>query len=943
MTKYLKLVNEGRFNELFEELGWGRAPAGVNPVSLTNGDGASYTAKPIADQAGLRVWLTESPQLPSPADQRAIDAAVKLQSEARLLIFTNGLNQAWRWPRRGATAATSSRLLNHQYTVGDEDQGSDLERRLNLIELPVGQRVGIMEIQARMATAFNEEAVKRSHEASQHMVKMNQQLLDAGCDTETSSSLLVRLLFLFFGDDTNMWAPNAFQNWVLHKTTAENLHQRLPKLFRVLADPELGDGNQQKYTDTEFQNFRQIGGMYEEELKLPPLDENFRQQVLDACNFNWGKVNPDIFGAMFQHLVDLEELRKSGEHYTSEENIMKVLEPLFLDEYRNKLTDAWDDVAALRNLQDDLATLHFLDPACGCGNFLIQAYKQLRGLELSIINRLDEFRISELDHEIAKREGLRDSALQRKLKAERAELLNEAELALGSTLLRRSKLSMRQFFGIEINSWPAKVARTAMLLVDHLCNMDLGQSAVRLPIEETPEILEGNALRIDWRDILDPKECHYIIGNPPFIGKLTKEQHADREFWFGKTAGRIDYVGSWIKAAAQYMKDTRCKAAFVSTNSISQGVQVKQLWKPLMDDGLIINFAHRSFKWKTESKSAAQVSVIVVGFSYSQNGRRTIWDYSNGVTSTTNATHINAYLVDYPNIFVEPRTTPINGNTAMLYGGKPADHGYLIFSGAEYDELAVSDPGALAFIRPFKGGEEFIKGKRRYCLWIAESDLAEIANHPELSRRVAANQQWRSEQIETGAAYAGRNIPWRFQQMPSGDIDVPYLLIPSVTSEARRYFPIGFIDDGTVPSNLAFFMPNATVYEFGLLSSRVHNVWLEHVGGRLDSRTRYANRLVYNTFVWPEVDDLQRDSISSLAQGVLDERARLASERRLTLREMYAPGRESLYGSLFSAHESLDAAVESAYGFPEGADEQDIIKLLFNLYDRASSESLSLL
>lgn len=939
MTKYLKFVNEGRFNELFEELGWGRAPAGVNPVSLTNGDGASYTAKPIADQAGLRVWLTESPQLPSPADQRAIDAAVKLQSEARLLIFTNGLNQAWRWPRRGATAATSSRLLNHQYTVGDEDQGSDLERRLNLIELPVGQRVDIMEIQARMATAFNEEAVKRSHEASQHMVKMNQQLLDAGCDTETSSSLLVRLLFLFFGDDTNMWAPNAFQNWVLHKTTAENLHQRLPKLFRALADPELGDGNQQKYTDTEFQNFRQIGGMYEEELKLPPLDENFRQQVLDACDFNWGKVNPDIFGAMFQHLVDLEELRKSGEHYTSEENIMKVLEPLFLDEYRNKLTDAWDDVAALRNLQDDLATLHFLDPACGCGNFLIQAYKQLRGLELSIINRLDEIRISELDHEIAKREGLRDSALQRKLKAERAELLNEAELALGSTLLRRSKLSMRQFFGIEINSWPAKVARTAMLLVDHLCNMDLGQSAVRLPIEETPEILEANALHVDWNDLLPAEACTYIIGNPPFIGysNLSDDQKMDRKAIFGPKGGTLDYVACWYKKAADYLDGTGNDVAFVSTSSICQGQQVAPLWKPLFGDGYVINFAHRSFVWNTEARNAASVYCVIVGFSQTERSQKFAWDYTPSGQIMTEPEHLNGYLADGPDTFIERRKSPLCSVPRMIAGGKPTEGGHLLLTPSEKTSLVNDHPSIEPFIKKFSMGVEFINGKDRYCLWLKDAPHNAWSTIPEVADRVASVRKTRLESKKL-ATQKKAATPWLFDEIRTTG-NSPYIAVPAVSSARRPRIPIDFVTDGMIPGNKLYFIPSHSLYTFGVLLSEFHNAWVRVVAGRLKSDYNYANTIVYNNLVWPSASEDQQSTIKDCAQAVLDARGLY---EKATLAQLYDPDNTQKYPELAEAHTRLDVAVERAYGVDFSAldaaeRERAIVSHLFKLYNEATS------
>src|SRR5699024_2883231 len=318
MPSFLSYVDSGRFEELFEELGWGYVPRGVSPITVQVEEGRPFTARPVADQAGLRVWVVEAGELPTPTEQRIIDAEVQKASQLRLLIFTDGVHQSWRWPRRGATAATNAKLLHHRYTVGDEDLAEDLARRLAMIELPIGETIGILDIQARMAKAFNDEAVTRSKQASSHMDVMNQQLLDAGCDTSTASSLLVRLLFLFVCEDTNMWPDNTFQKWGLHHTTADTLSDKLTELFEVVCDPELdlaisGKG---RYAGTEYANFRRIDGMYKERIDLPPVPEEFRQQVLKACEFDWGRVNPDIFGAMFQQLVDLDELRGKGEHYT---------------------------------------------------------------------------------------------------------------------------------------------------------------------------------------------------------------------------------------------------------------------------------------------------------------------------------------------------------------------------------------------------------------------------------------------------------------------------------------------------------------------------------------------------------------------------------------------------------------------------------------------------
>ena len=465
MRNYLSYVDQGKFGELFEELGWGYVPRGVEPIVVETDGGRRFRAEPVADQAGLRVWVVEAEAVPSPQEQRLIDAAVQKVSQLRLLIFTDGTHQSWRWPRRGATAATNSKLLHHRYVVGDEDLGEDLARRLTMIELPIGETIGILEIQARMAKAFNDEAVKRSRQASNHMQVMNQQLLDAGCDTETASSLLVRLLFLFFGDDTGMWPDNTFQKWVLHHTKAATLHDKLTELFAVVCDPELDAARRKegKYAGTEYQNFRRIDGMYQERIELPELTEDFRQQVLKACEFNWAKVNPDIFGAMFQQLVDLDDLRGKGEHYTSEENIMRVIEPLFLDDLRERFEASRDDRDALLALQDEIASLTFMDPACGCGNFLIQAYKHLRGLEFEIITRAEELELAEITQALDRHaEGEKVKGVLA-MRARLQEIESRNAIQFAEDLLRKSKMSMRQFYGIEINEWPAKVAATAAL------------------------------------------------------------------------------------------------------------------------------------------------------------------------------------------------------------------------------------------------------------------------------------------------------------------------------------------------------------------------------------------------------------------------------------------------------------------------------------------------
>lgn len=769
MTNYLSLVDSGRFEELFEELGWGFVPRGVQPVTVDFEGGRSLTAHPVADQSGLRVWVVESAKLPAPTEQRLVDAAVNKVSQVRLIIFTDGKNQSWRWPRRGATAATNTKLLHHHYEVGNEELGADLARRLEMIELPIGEKIGILEIQERMATAFNDEAVKRSHEASGHMRVMNQQLLDAGCTTEASSSLLVRLLFLFFGDDTNMWPDDAFKKWVLHHTTAESIHEKLTELFEVLCDPELDKALDCKgrYADTEYKDFRRIDGMYKEWIELPPLTEDFRQQVLKACDFDWGKVNPDIFGAMFQQLVDVEELRKNGEHYTSEENIMKVIEPLFLDEYRAKFEKVYNDRKKLLALQDELATLKFLDPACGCGNFLIQAYKHLRGLEYEIIVRAEELEFVEIHAELDEKTGQRDSERKRRLRQRLQEIESGGFINFGEDVLRKSKLSMKQFYGIELNEWPAKVASTAMLLVDHLCNQVWGQSVVRLPIEDTPEIRCANALAHPWSAVIPTTGAPvFVFGNPPFVGHKEKDEQQREDLkhaWADvKGAGKLDYVTAWHAKTMDFLEGRDGEFAFVTTNSVAQGQSVAILFGQLFKRGWNISFAHQSFKWGSEAQGKAAVHCVIVGCSRDARLQR-LWVYprvEGKPVEVKPKNGINGYLLDGPNVLVEDVRKPLSAEVSeCAFGSMPLGKS-LIVQAKDYTQFS-KDPIAAKYLRRFVGADELLNRKERWCLWMGDPDFDEddLDRSTLLSDRVEASRQERLGSKKSGDAFKNRNTP----------------------------------------------------------------------------------------------------------------------------------------------------------------------------------------
>lgn len=937
MPNFLSYVDSGRFDELFEELGWGYVPRSVNPIPVQVAADRTFTATPVADQAGLRVWVVDAEELPTLPEQRLIDAEVQKASQLRLLIFTDGTHQSWRWPRRGATAATNARLLHHRYTVGNEDLAEDLARRLAMIELPIGETIGILEIQERMAKAFNDEAIKRSKQASNHMQIMNQQLLDAGCDTSTASSLLVRLLFLFFGDDTNMWPDNTFQKWVLRNTTAETLSAKLTELFEVVCDPDLdlALSNRGPYAGTEFADFRRIDGMYKERIELPPLPEEFRQQVLKAGDFDWGRVNPDIFGAMFQQLVDLDELRLKGEHYTSEENILKVIEPLFLDDLRERFENAYDDRDALLALQAEIAELQFLDPACGCGNFLIQAYKHLRGLEFEIITRAEEIELAEINA------ALDRHAHGEKVDGVRAMRKRLQEIGAGNSMhfaedaFRKSKMSMRQFHGIEINEWPAKVASTAMLLVDHLCNQAFGQSVVRLPIEETPEIVNANALRIDWADVVSPEECNYVFGNPPFVGssRLDKEQKKDRESVFGKKGGQLDFVACWHRTAAEFLDGHGGDIAFVSTNSICQGQQVTPLWRPIFEMGYHINFAHRSFAWNTESEHIPNVYCIITAFSQHQRATKHAWDYVGQDVVESQPTSLNGYLADAPAVFISQRRKPLLPVPPMKRGNQPTGKA-LSFSAIEMRAMIERDPAINSIIRPYSMGEEFIKGIERYCFWMPEGVPESLKNNPSINKRIAQVTDARASSTKQ-ATQKKASTPWRFDEIRySGE--GTYIAIPKVTSERRKYIPLGFVRNGMIPGDKLYFVQSDSLTLFGILMSQTHNAWMRAVAGRMKTDYSYANTIVYNNFVFPDTTDLGRKSIEDTAQRVLDARKNYPDA---SLADLYDPDNESKYPELTAAHQALDKAVEQAYGWELDDltwDEKEtfIVSSLFELYSQ---------
>ncbi|MBD8030931.1 class I SAM-dependent DNA methyltransferase [Corynebacterium gallinarum] len=760
-----------------------------------------------------------------------------------------------------------------------------------------------------------------SWEAGELIGELYGKLLEQYDDPDSDESqhalnvLSVRLVFCLFAEDAEIFPKNAFYNYLAGKDP-DSVRRSLRILFKHLNTPT---EEQDKY-DEELKKFPYVnGGLFVDDVEIPSFTEDIVELLVTrvAAGTDWSKISPTIFGGVFESTLNPDIRRQGGMHYTSPENIHKVIDPLFLDALKTEL----DDIVAMPNgtrkeyrartrslnaYQEKLASLKFFDPACGSGNFLTETYMSLRRLENVVLTQL---------------------------------MAGQTSFGFEDVAESPVKVNLQQFHGIEINDFAVSVAETALWIAELQANMETEMIVTRsiedLPLRDSAHIVKGNALLVPWEDVLPPSECSYIIGNPPFIGKMTPKLKAERALWFKDKASRIDYVGCWFKAAAHYMNGTKIEAALVATNSICQGVQVTPLWKPLFEAGLTFNFAHRSFLWKTEGREGASVMVVVIGFSYVDRKEKWLWDYSGKEISMTKAARINEYLVDHQNMFIETRSTPLDNVPPLINGTKPAGKA-LTFTVDEYAAVLKKYPDTKKFFRKYLGATELTNSTHRYILWIEESDLPEVADVPVLADRLKQVSVQRAESSQKGT-YALRDKPWKMFYVgdPGGE---PFLVVPSATSGARRYFPMGFIEDNTLPSNLVFFLTNATIYDFGILTSRFHNTWLNEIGGKLKVDFRYANTLVYNNYVWPTVTKAQREEITHLAQAALDERAKLETDKSMTFDKMYKPGKEWAYPALFAAHTALDEAVERAYGLEPGCDEKDIISHLFNLYEQRSRD-----
>lgn len=722
-----------------------------------------------------------------------------------------------------------------------------------------------------------------------------------------TSMYLTRLLFLLFGDDAGLWEADLFTRFVEENTTPENLGPQLNALFEVLNTPE----NRRRHVPDSMAAFPYVNGaIFAEPMRTQYFTPAMRTALLHACRFNWSEISPAIFGSLFQLVKSKEARRSDGEHYTSETNILKTLEPLFLTELREKaerlITSRSTTVKALREFRDSLAEYAFLDPACGSGNFLIVAYRELRKIETDLIVA------------IRRKEGTLD------------------DMALDVSF--EQKLSIGQFYGIELNWWPARIAETAMFLVDHQANKELAQrigaAPERLPIRITAHIHHANALAVDWSLVVpEPKGETFVFGNPPFIGHQTKtkEQREELKAVWGKHAnGLLDYVTGWHAQAVKLLKNRKGEFAFVTTNSIAQGQGVAPLFGPLYGEGWDIKFAHRTFAWDSEAPGKAAVHCVIVGFSRDTTGKQRLWDYETAQSEPHEiavSQGVNGYLVDGPRILVERVSKPLSSEIAPAHFGTMPLGNALVVEVDEYEEVS-SDSVAAKYLRPLRGSRELVRGLDRWCLWLEDLEPGDLEKSPVLKERVARNKKYRESAPTGGDAYKYRSTPHLFRpsKRPNGD----YLCIPSVVSEARPYFTAARFSKNVIVSNLAFWTPDEDGLLFALISSSVFMAWQKTVGGRLKSDLRFSNTLVWNTFPVPELSDKQREGIIKAGKKVLEARE-LHSERSLA--EHYSP--LAMAPELVKAHDALDREVDKAFGAPRKlTNERQRLELLFSNYQR---------
>ena len=753
--------------------------------------------------------------------------------------------------------------------------------------------------------------------AAELVGRLHDALKEAGYQGHDLERFLVRIVFCLFADDTGIFEPrDIFLDFIETRTREDgsDLGPMLTQLFQVLDTP---DDKRATTLDEDLASFPYVNGdLFRGRLDIPSFNKAMRTRLLDACHFDWSNISPAIFGALFQSVMEPAERRAQGAHYTTEKNILKVIEPLFLEDLRAEFKKAKKLKSTrkkwLEAFQKKLGNLKFFDPACGCGNFLIIAYRELRLLEIEVI---------------------------RELRSMETKLVPDE---LYVTVL--SLVNVNQFYGIELGEFPARIAETALWMMDHIMNnllsLEFGETYVRIPLKESPNIRHGDALEIDWTELLSPEDCSFVFGNPPFIGQSYQSKHQRQQMRIlldpkGKRAGSLDYVAAWFIKAGRYVQTSKTRIAFVSTNSITQGEQVAQIWPILFDlYRLEIAFAHRTFAWGSDARGMAHVHVMIIGLDKREHTRaeKQLFSYPNVNAEPEKTRHLalSPYLFDAgglsdPHLTVRKESGPINGLPKARMGTKPVVGQHYIFSSNEKAEFISSEPQASEYFRPFIGSREFLQGNERYILHLEGIKPDNLAKLPLTRGRVAAVKKMRLESNKSATrALADFPTEYEVSTVPT----LPFLVIPEVSSERREYVPIGWLEPPVVPSNLVHVLENATLVDFALLTSAMHMAWLRHVGGRLKSDYRYSIGLVYNTFPTPP-QDKDMSKLEPLAQAVLKARA---VHPDATLADLYDP--DLMPPNLRRAHQALDLAVDRLYRRSAFTSERERVEHLFILYEK---------
>ena len=762
-------------------------------------------------------------------------------------------------------------------------------------------------------------------EASELVARLHDALRESGYAGHDLELFLVRTVFCLFADDTGIFEPrDIFLQFIEERTSPDgaDVGLWLTRLFQVLNTPPQ---ERQKTLDEDLARFPHVNGeLFAEQLLIPDFNREMRSALHEAGQFDWAAISPAIFGALFQSVMESQERRAQGAHYTTEKNILKVIEPLFLDDLRaefQRLKERRDRriLADLRKFQDRLGTLRFFDPACGCGNFLIIAYRELRSLEIEVLREL-------------------------------AERMSSVQLSLDV----KSVVDVDQFHGIELGEFPARIASTALWMMDHIMNnrlsLEFGQTYARIPIRKSPRIEHADALEIDWAAVLPPDRCSYVFGNPPFGGSkfqsTAQRAQVRRIASLGGSGGTLDYVAAWFIKAGEYVRripradgSRPPRIGFVSTNSITQGEQVGQLWPILFNlHNLEIAFAHRTFAWGSDARGVAHVHVVIVGLDSQEDAtrERRLFSYEDAGGDVLESKHqvITPYLVDggslaNPHLVAREEGRPINGLDQMLTGSQPIDGGYYIFNAEERLKFLTAEPNAAPFMRPFVGALEFLQGKERWILGLHDASPDVLAALPNIRERIAAVRAYRRKSNRTSTQnLASTPVLWQVNVIPK----TPFLVLPEVSSERREYIPVGWLRPPAIPSNKLRLLPNATLADFALLTSSMHMAWMRTVTGRMKSDYMYSVGVVYNTFPTPPGFDSEEADLSALeplAQAVLDARAAYPTS---TLANLYDP--DQMPPDLRKAHQALDRAVDRLYRKARFTSERERVEYLFALYEK---------